>query len=313
METQFARSLPIIEVCYALGLSYEKDSGGNTYFKSPRIPGQRTGSLSVSASKAVWKDYATDEAGDAIRLVEYVLQCDFKAAMAWFDTHLSSFSRPLTEGQQPVANNGCSVKQQELGNTVLHTKPLYSYALKEYLESRKIPVALATKYVCEVHYRNKGGKFYAIGFRSDVGGYELRSAAYKTSTMPKGVKFIKGRVPSATAVVLFEGFMDFLSALVWFNLSQPTFDTIVLNGTGMVTKIQQRIGDYREVRCFLDTDRPGVEALRQLQSWHPNVTDKSTLYSGKFLPNGRPMKDFNDLLVAESHLRKLPLLPNTTD
>lgn len=290
MDTSTAKSIPILNVCQALGLTREKESGGNTYFKSPRVPDQRTGSLSVSPSKGLWNDYATGEAGDAIRLVEYVRAVGFHEAMEWIERQFSSFSQKSSTQARSNGRSSHDVAATQ-GIQVIEAKPLYSYPLKKYLEGRCIPVDVAATYVREVRYRNAGKEFYAIGFPNDAGGYELRSGTFKGASAPKEVSFIHGSRQPSEALTIFEGFIDFLSALVYFKLARPNFDTVVLNSAAMVNHVLPLLGKYQAIQCYLDHDQAGQTILQKIQAAHSRVVDRSTIYQSS--------KDFNDLLVCQ--------------
>jgi hypothetical protein len=330
MKKETARTIPILEVCQALGLQNEKESGGNVYFKSPRISDQRTGSLSVHPQKAVWHDYATGESGDGISLVQYGTNTDFHGAMAWFDAHFSSFSenslhvsnekhshqmvethkKPPQTHINPHYSGNCGAATTTIqhdatetataqhGIQILEVKELFSYPLKNYLASRGIPPELAAQYLKEVKYRNAGKEFYAIGFSNDAGGYELRSASFKGAIAPKEVSFIHGSISGPKKLNVFEGFIDFLSAMVYFKTDRPTWDTVILNSTSMVNHVKALLPFYKTVNCFLDADTAGVATLTKLKAISSSVVDRSMIYSSATTADGKQIKDFNEFLLA---------------
>lgn len=320
MEKETARSIPITDVCQALGLTWEKDSGGNAYFKSPKVPDQRTGSLSISASKSVWHDYATAESGDSISLVQYVRGTDFHGAMQWFEENFSfcetetqrsrSSAKPYTHNTNTTKTNGTGLFTSPAGSAqgapnavpqgleIIETRELYSYPLKNYLSSRGIPPNVAVPYVKEIRYSNAGKEFYAVGFPNDAGGYELRSGSFKGAIAPKEVSFIHGSISGPKYLTVFEGFIDFLSALVYFDVDQPSWDTVVLNSTAMVNHVKPLLRHYKTVHCFLDNDASGIATLSKLKAMSANVVDRSMIYESVVMTDGRPAKDFNDFLLA---------------
>jgi hypothetical protein len=326
MTTETIHTIPILEACRALGLTWEKDSGGNSYFKSPRVSDQRTGSLSVHPGKSVWHDYATGESGDVISLVQYVTQTDFKSAMTWFETHFSSLSVGNIPSEKPrsaktrstqahqmmenaanhpqialfnpaLANNASVARGVQQGAIeVLEVRELFSYPLKNYLASRCIPPELAALYVKEIRYRNAGKDFYAIGFPNDAGGFDLRSASFKGAIAPKEVSFFCGSISGPKKLNVFEGFMDFLSAMVYFKTDRPAWDTVILNSTSMINHIKPLLTYYLEVDSYLDADPAGELALAKLRAVCGHIKDRSILYRNHSFPNGEPVQDFNDWL-----------------
>ena len=100
----------------------------------------------------------------------------------------------------------------------------------------------------------------------------------------------------SASVALFEGFMDFLSALAYTHQQTPTLPVIVLNSASMrhraLSVLQEQ--NVREVHLYFDHDATG----RMLTGWFQQqlpactVTDQSSLYTG--------YKDFNDWLKANS-------------
>jgi hypothetical protein len=166
--------------------------------------------------------------------------------------------------------------------------PVCHPALIQYIESRGIPFLLAADYLKEVHYSNNGKTFFSIGFENDLGGFELRSKGFQGSTTPKGITSYL--VPSSKGVSLFEGFFDFLSALVYFNVSYPRQSCIVLNSLINLNTVFDAIRVYPKVYLYLDTDDAGKQAVEKLSKNGFSVYDQSRIYEGH--------KDLNDYLLS---------------
>lgn len=89
--------------------------------------------------------------------------------------------------------------------------------------------------------------------------------------------------------------MDYLSFLTLRQARHPDRpaldgqDYIVLNSVSNLSKALRPLGDYERIHCFLDNDRAGLEALREIQrEYGSRVRDASHVYSG--------YKDLNDYL-----------------
>lgn len=82
--------------------------------------------------------------------------------------------------------------------------------IREYLARRGIVPGIAAAYCREVRYQVRSRCFFAIGFRNDGGGWELRSERFKGSSSPKQITTVDHQ---SDKVIVFEGFMDFLACL----------------------------------------------------------------------------------------------------
>ena len=177
---------------------------------------------------------------------------------------------------------------------VLKSKcPIQHLALIRYLEQRGIPLPLARKHLCQVRVeiRTTGKSFFALGFRNEEGGHELRNPFFKGSLKPKTITFIRGEHPKPERIHLFEGVMDYLSA--WQN--SEIFldgDSIVLNSIACLSKAFPYIRNYgyRYACTWLDNDRAGVDASRTLSEFFRNEPDLQHIrMNGVYAPH----KDVN--------------------
>jgi len=64
-----------------------------------------------------------------------------------------------------------------------------------------------------MYYTYNGKSYFALAFANESGGYELRNRYYKGCYGHKDISLIPGRNTASKSVAVFEGFMDFLSAL----------------------------------------------------------------------------------------------------
>jgi hypothetical protein len=68
-----------------------------------------------------------------------------------------------------------------------------------------------------------GKNYYAIGFKNNAGGYELRSEKFKGSGSPEDIPFPG---TNAQKISVFDGFFNFLSYLQFIKIKnnlQQTF------------------------------------------------------------------------------------------
>jgi hypothetical protein len=164
--------------------------------------------------------------------------------------------------------------------------------LLTYLNERSINIDIARLHCKEVHYCVNGKPYFAVGFRNDNGGYELRNRYFKGCTS-KDITTIKAGNNTAQ---LFEGFMDYLSFLTMKNWQQSKADVIILNSLTNLAKAKNSLTGYGSIAIFLDNDEAGKRAVQELKSYYPNVTDQSEFYAKH--------KDPNEYLCSKKQLHK---------
>ncbi|MGM9510933.1 CHC2 zinc finger domain-containing protein [Larkinella sp. GY13] len=274
----------IVEYLGSIGIEPEKTSGNQLVYLSP-LTGEKTPSFYVRPQTNQFNCFSSGEKGDVIRLVRLLEGIDFINAV----DRLAS----LVANQNPSfsfsGKTFLEPKKEKIENCLqLNTvKELQSLALISYVESRGIPLSFAKIYAKEVHYTNGNRNYYSIGFRSDNGSYALRSAGFKSWIGHSGITTI----PSSdnATVNVFEGFFDFLSALVYFDVLQPRNTTIILNSTTNLKQALPYLQKANLVNAYLDNDPSGKNALAQLHSKGVKVKDRSELYEG--------YKDLNEMLI----------------
>ena len=158
---------------------------------------------------------------------------------------------------------------------MLFDTPLRHPALVSYLSSRGIKPDIAFGYCREVHYAINGREYFAVGFRNDAGGWELRSERFKGGVSPKHITTIDNR---SDTVIAFEGFMDFLSYLSMEKQLQT--DAAVLNSVVNLPKAVPFLDRHTTIHTFFDNDEAGCKATADLKQLCPNssVIDRSHLY-----------------------------------
>jgi 5S rRNA maturation endonuclease (ribonuclease M5) len=187
----------------------------------------------------------------------------------------------------------------------------------------------------EVYYQVNSKNFFALGFKNDSNGYELRSKYYKgslkgsikdlttlkssqiqpnpnskqdsqqdlqqklrqemqkdaqkdlQSQAPRQVQQLISKANKTDTLLIFEGFIDFLSLFTVKNFLKPDNlkeDVIVLNTLAMLEKAIEQIkaSNYKEVHLYLDTDDAGRKAVNKLMFSLDNIkiVDMSNSYGG---------------------------------
>ena len=262
----------------ARGIVPQREQGNRGMYLSP-LRKERTASFSVSYDKNLWHDFGTGEGGSIIDLVARMEGCsEIEAA------------RRLAIGEHgmlvPIHVEALRTNEPTPSRlTILSDRELTHPALLGYLSERGIDLAIARTYCREVRYAIGNKHYFAIGFRNDAGGWELRNARFKGASTPKHITSIDNGSHTA---ILFEGFMDFLSYLSLKKAPHPSVDSLVLNSVVNLPKALPFLARHELVHAFLDNDETGRKALSRLADALPasEVIDRSGFY--------RPHKDLND-------------------
>ena len=304
---EIKRRISIRAYLAARGIKPRWERGNRGMYLSP-LREERTASFSVSYDKNLWHDFGTGEGGSIIDLVARMEGCsEIEAA------------RRLAIGEHgmlvPIHVEALRTNEPTPSRlTILSDRELTHPALLGYLTRRGIDPTIARTYCREVRYTIDGKEYFAIGFRNDAGGWELRNPRFKGSSTPKNITTLNNG--SDTAMV-FEGFIDFLSYLsLKDNRRQaesnracancrgakeegeanPSIDTAVLNSVTNLQKAVPFLSRHRVVHAFLDNDDAGRKALARLEESLPSteVIDQSVFY--------RNHKDLNDYWQEKRNL-----------
>ena len=170
-------------------------------------------------------------------------------------------------------------------------------AIVERLRERGIDPAVAGALCREVHYAVGERRFFAIGFRNDAGGWELRSPQFKGSSAPKTITTFDRHGDTA---LLFEGFFDLLSYLTLQHKPTPAVDTAVLNSVVNLPRALPFLARHATIHTFLDNDEAGRLTLERLRSALPGATviDRAESY--------RTHKDLNESLRPSAKISRTP-------
>jgi len=199
------------------------------------------------------------------------------------------FAKRLEESSFSFHRKDISMPEKRESEVVIRKiQPLANPALLEYLKERRISIDIAKANCEEVYYSVNDKPYFAIGFKNDTGGYELRSKYFKGCTS----KDITSHTSGQSSCQLFEGFMDYLSFLTIKNSQRSPVDAIILNSLANLPKVENTLAEYKSVALFLDNDEAGKRAVQSLRSVCKEVIDQSAHYA--------KYKDLNDHLCNRS-------------
>ena len=278
MNCQHINNIPFSHIFSKIGVDPTKQKDKATWYKSP-FREEKTASFKVNLKTNTYYDFGEGIGGTVVDFWCKYKSCDVKTTIKEISSLFSSpeqtiFTKPIVKRR--------SLKKSESKIVILEVKPLFLYPLKKYLTSRGLSKRIYN-YIKEVHYENNKLKFYAIGFKNNLDGYELRSKDFKACSTKTITSLIK---EGSTTLSVFEGFIDFLSYL---EREKADESFLVLNSLSMIQKAKLYFTEFEKVKLFLDNDSAGRRVTKELISEFSNIIDQSFIYS--------EYEDYNDFHV----------------
>jgi hypothetical protein len=280
MTIDKAKDIDLVDYLSTLGHHPTKISPPHYWYKSP-LHDERTPSFKVNRQLNKWYDFADGRGGNLVDFGILYHQCSISELLQKLSGPGMAAERHLVPVQQPQNSTQKPIE-------ILSAHEISSYPLVRYLRSRGINQDMADNYCREVRYKRGENIYYAIGFRNDRGGYELRNEKYKGGSSPKDITTMDN---GAKDLAVFEGFFDFLSYQT-LNRNQhvPDRNFLILNSTALFERSLPFMQAYRRVHLYLDTDQTGGKYTGQALALDKDkFTDERELYHG--------YKDLNDWLM----------------
>lgn len=274
------KDMDMVNYLFNLGFEPAKIRGNSYWYYSP-LRNENTPSFKVNRAINRWFDFGEGTGGSLI---------DF--GIAFYKCTIGEFIEIVSAGSSVVLPRVETMKNSATSENpvvIIRTRNLSHPALIAYLESRRIPIKVAEKYCDEVYYKIGDKEYFAIGFRNELGGYELRSSISKVSSSPKAVTHIRS---SSKNLAVFEGFFDFLSYQVYYaKESKETTDFLILNSLSFFDISIPIMQGYKQTTLYLDRNPPGQRKIEEALSNLESIVDGSKLYIG--------YEDLNDFLCGK--------------
>lgn len=271
------KSIPLADFLSRLGHDPAMRKGTRLWYKSP-LRQEHTPSFKVETTINCWYDFGLGRGGNIIDLAAEMYQStDLRYLMRCIADRFPVLSVQTVVSSYPQRHSAPSMERFEV-------EPLEHRALVAYLQERGIPTHIAKAKCKEAHYSANGRFYFAVAFENVSGGWELRNRYFKGCQGRKDISYLPwARDGPSTVCAVFEGFIDYLSALTLGIISGA--DAIILNSVVNVNKAMPYLKGYTVINCYLDNDTAGRIALIELTAMYGStVIDRSKLYS-----------DFNDL------------------
>lgn len=262
-----------------------KEKGNIAMYYSP-LREDTNASFKVDLEKNLWIDFGTGEGGTMIDLVMKLKKCTLYDAIVELEQ---------TDVNPSVGTDSFSFHGKESTPliTIERVEELAHPALLQYLDKRAIDIGLAREYCKQVHYTTNDRNYFAIGFKNDSDGWNLRSEYFKGCT---SMDISTCRAVDKNTALVFEGFMDYLSYLSMNNLGKSTNNIIVLNSTSNLNKTIDFIKSHDKVYTYLDNDEGGRKATQLINQVCKAHFNKSTEFAN--------FKDLNECHVAKQKAKK---------
>jgi hypothetical protein len=306
------KKIPLLAVMAKLGRTpVGCAAGGNYYFLSP-FRDEATPSFVVCEPKNVWSDFGEvpepgqkAAGGDVLKLVMKLTGFDLPMARATLRAWSADLATPQELALPPIPK-GQHISSGKQSFEDVRTEALTWGALIQYLTARGIDWGLVQQskrtmaQLQQIFYRPAGSgrekPYFGLAWKTTA-GWEVRSKKFQGTIGGKGVTWLPGREPG---VVVFEGFMDYLSALTYYQWPYFRSTVLVLNSVNLLMEALPQLQEAPTVHWFGDNDAAGERALRLLRQALPpgRVQAQNELYRG--------YKDFNDFLTKTSPSKPLP-------
>lgn len=274
-----ARNISIELVLQKMNYTPSKIIGIDIWYSSP-LHDEKTPSFKVNTKINRWYDHGLQKGGNVIDFVSikfnYSISEVLKYLEDYSDTSIFSFQK-----QKNIAYNFI---QAESKVSIIKVIEIQHFALKQYLENRKIYHYENEPNLKEVHYEVNGKKYFGIGFKNRSNGFEIRSKYAKVCIVKKDISLVvKGY---KNKLRIFEGFMDFLS---FINTYKSDSDFLILNSIALINRCDEILSNYEEIELYFDNDAAGNLYTKSTQEKFKNVKNCSAFY--------KDFKDLNEWLV----------------
>lgn len=273
MNCKQFNSVSLEEVLLSLGHLPAIQKEKEAWFLNP-FASESQASFKLDKNKNQWFLFSEFIGGNNIDFVKKYFNFSISEALNWAsEQNFSSFHNQ---------NNFYQSSYE-----ITEVSELKNWNLKKYLNERGLSKKVYP-FVNEVKFMINKKKLYAIGFKNNSDGWELRNSFYKGSILKKDISLIQN---DSCKVNVFEGFVDGLSFIEMQERLND--DILILNSVALLPKAIPFLGKYSEINLYFDNDIAGKNGTLELQHVFPTAKDCSKLYSDNF-------KDLNEFLINKS-------------
>lgn len=301
MRADQAKTIPVASYLKSQGVlpQNSRKAGKELWYHSPIRDTDNNPSFKVDTHLNCWYDYGLDVGGNTLDLaIKMLRDSTVSEALRHLEgTGLySQYRNPANaptprldpSRPRPEERKGVDPKTENLPFELLEVCQLAHPALLQYLDKRGIDRDVGGKYLSQIVFKHpqSGSRYFALGFPSGD-GYEARNALFKGFVgTTKDITVLDQ--PNASLLLVFEGFMDFLTYLTIKGLQDAPGTVVILNSGNMKARALPYLQDNRfsKIQLFLDHDAVGQSTVDLFTS----------IVEGDHIEDMRPFyAGFNDL------------------
>jgi len=295
-----ARKISITSYLAWKGIKSLKTSkwGQEVWYSSPIREWDKNPSFKIDTVKNLRFDFWRASWGNIIDLVCTMENVNVKQALAI----LSELWSPKVQYQKAIFSLNAKLmsskifageKEKLSAFEILEVWPIQKPDLKNYLVSRKINLQVAKQYLQQVHYKTlKSWREYFALALACGDGFEARNEYFK-GFIGTTKNIAKINLNNGNTLSIFEGFMDFLSFLTYYKITDFQNSVIILNSINLREKalVELKKHHFSKVYLFLDNDSSWDETKIFFKKNIEKIAviDKASLY--------KDYNDFNDMLI----------------
>lgn len=219
-----AKKISLASILDKIGAKKIKENNREIWYLSP-FRNEVTASFKIDQTKNVWFDHGEGKGGNVLDFVLQYYKCDLKEALQILSDGYFSFHQQVFQDRVIEKQNNYEIRA---------IKPLINLQLINYIQSRRIDLKMARKYCVELHYRLNEKAYYAVGFKIDLGGYEIRNKYVKMCLGTKAPSYFNN---NSRQIILLESWSDFLSFLTLYPKAENHYNYLILNSVGTLNNV----------------------------------------------------------------------------
>jgi hypothetical protein len=261
--------IDIVDFLAAIDIHPVKSQGYKFFYLSP-LPGQPSTRPTFIVDRQFnrWRETTTNQSG---KLVDF--------GVRYYDCTIRELREKLLAAVPRVPHGALSNEAPEAINlSIEQSHPIRSASLIQYLWERRIALDVARNYCSEVYYTRDKKPYCALGFRNDIGGYELYHQRLHHRVAPYGPTHITRQ---KTDIIVFREVFDLLTfATIFTGPIQEFPDLLVLNSPLSFDTVKPLTASYRNKHFFLPNDAAGNEFSNLAKTTHSGCHDHRSVYAG---------------------------------
>src|SRR4051812_11446820 len=174
------KNTDMVDYLLSLGFKPTKVSRSDYWYYSP-FRQETTPSFKVNRNMNRWYDFGEGKGGNLVDFGILYHKCSVSEL-------LRKMNKSFSFQQQNISFKKEDEEVKKI--KVISEREITSLVLLRYLHKRRISIEIAAKFCKEINYQLYGKNYYALGFKNNAGGYELRNEKFKASSSPKDVTLV---------------------------------------------------------------------------------------------------------------------------